>query len=186
MIEVLPEDKWSPNATHIEWDLFNGEDIKVRPEVINRATEILNKRLPETPNAGWNPTNHFGISVIGEANSNPSIYLATITKVRATKKNSLFYVSTDDPQFIDYLVNNTKVTQEGRTFSPIIPNYVGGEFSNEERCIIDLFCIKEMSYIYSNPFNAYAFNIASTKRTAVGIPHEEGIFVASKTELLNM
>ena len=186
MIEISPDDRWSANAAYINWDIFKGDDIKVRQEVASRVTAILNKRSPQTSNAGWNPTNHLGISVIGEQGNNPQIYMATITKVRSTKKNALFYISTDDQDFIDYLVTNTKVTKGGRTCCPIIPTYTGEEFSDEEKCIIDLFCIKEMSYIYSNPFNAYAFNIASTKRTAVGIPHEEGIFISSKHELLNM
>jgi len=145
--------------------------------VVHKTKEILNKRLP---------ADNFGISVIGEKNNNPNIYLGAITKARCTKKKSLFYVSTDNQQFIEYLVDKTRVEKDGQVFCPIIPNYVGEGFSEEEKFIIDLFCIKEMEHIYSNPFNDYAFNIASSARKGVGIPHEEAIFVSNKLELLNM
>ena len=166
MIEVTPSTKWGANAKKINLEVFGEASINITPKILTKAQEII------------------GLS---SAITDINIYIAALMRVQLTKPYAHFYVSSDDPSIVNYLAEKTTV--EGRTGirrCPIYPNFIDDSFSDEEKFIVDLICLKEVKNIFCTPFNSYAFNVASIGRTGVYVPHDEAVYNLSPLELVKM
>jgi hypothetical protein len=178
MIQLKELDGWSANATAVDLSIFDTGNITARKSVIDRATEIIGR---------GGEVQKFGLCLKSDDVQDINVYVSALAKLRNTKRKALFYVSCDNKQIIYDLVKATTFTGPNKKkFCPIIPNYTGDEFTEEEKFIIDFFCLKEMNNIFTTPFNDYAFKVASLCRVGAFIPNEHDVFVLSKLELVKM
>ena len=177
MIEVTPSTKWGANAKKINLEVFGEASINITPKILTKAQEII----------GDTCSYKAGIAILSSAITDINIYIAALMRVQLTKPYAHFYVSSDDPSIVNYLAEKTTV--EGRTGirrCPIYPNFIDDSFSDEEKFIVDLICLKEVKNIFCTPFNSYAFNVASIGRTGVYVPHDEAVYNLSPLELVKM
>ena len=177
MIELSEHHKWGANAQAINLDVFSEASIDITPKIVTKAREII----------GDNNTYKAGIAILSSAVTDINIYIAALMRVQLTKPHAHFYVSTDDDELVNYLAEKT--TTEDRTGirrCPIYPNFIDDSFSEEEKFIVDLICLKEVKNIFCTPFNSYAFNVASIGRTGVYVPHDEDVYNLSPLELVKI
>jgi hypothetical protein len=177
MIDITPDSKWGANAKKINLEVFKECSIAITPKLVTKARQII----------GDTCAYKAGIAILSAAVTDINIYIAALMRVQLTKPYAHFYVSTDDDSIVNYLAEKT--TTEGRTGilrCPIYPNFIDDSFSDEEKFIIDLICLKEVQNIFCTPFNSYAFNVASIGRTGVYVPHDEGVYNLSPLELVKM
>ena len=176
MIEITEKSKWGANAKAINFDIFSQASVPIQPHLFHKAQEIVGDNNIK-----------MGLCLRGEDIIDINIYLSIILKVQTTHPAANFYVSCDDSEIINYLADKTTVPdKEGRFFCPIYPNYLNDEYSEEDRFIVDLICLKQVENIFSTPFNDYAFKMASIIRKGVYIPNEEEVYVLGSMDLARM
>ena len=180
MIKITKYDGWSANLKKIDFSIFKNDKISVRPEVAQRATSILQKRDKRHKY-------NFGMSLLSEDVEDINIYISAIMKVRSTKRQARFYVSCDKEEIVQELVEATTIKEEKfGPVCPIIPNYTGDDFSDEEKFIIDFFCLKEMYNVFTTPFNDYAYKTASIGKMGAYVPDEEDIYKIDWLDLMKI
>ena len=186
MIKLLNEKegpKWSANLKSLDLKILDNPDLQVRDEVYNKIREI-NSYKDKRKNR------NYGISLIEKDVTDINAYILSIVRVTTMRRDARFYISTDSEDILNQIVEATGFRSEKgdgeMTRSPIIPNYTGDEFADEEKFIIDYFCLKSMHNIFSSPFNEYAYKTASLARCGVYIPDEEEIYKVSYYDLMKI
>ena len=140
---------WSANIKEIDMSIFEENDLQVRPQVAEKISQILSHK-------DQRKNFNFGMSLIEKDLTDINVYISAIMKVRTMRRKAKFYVSTDSEDILNKLIEATgfirSAYKESSRESPIIPNFVGDEFSERERFIIDFFCLKSMYNIFATPF----------------------------------
>ena len=177
MLKITKNDKfgWSANAKEIDYDVVHSGQVMATDRVrdkIKKIYELFNK----------DPKNNFGICLQGAQPKEINNFLSAIYRITSSRPKPRFYVSTDNQEVIDKLVESTSVDETLWSFCPIMPNYTGDEFTDREKFIIDFFCLKKVHNIYSNPNNKYAFAVASACRSGVYFPDDNEVFVHRKND----
>jgi hypothetical protein len=171
--------KWEANYDSSFDAVLDVGDIPVRKEVVHRIKEILK-------NSHRIKKNNFGVCLHRSSRDYFNILLGAINRVKGTRTEARFYVSTDSQKIMDNFVEANSLDMTLWDLCCIIPNHTGDKFSPEEKAIIDFSCLKSMNQIFSEPFNSYAFKAASAGRGGVYIPHEEDVFVLPRGELVKI
>ena len=162
--------KWEANYDSSFDEKLNASNLPVRKEVVERIKEILK-------NSHRIKKNNFGVCLHGSNRDYFNILLGAINRVKGSRLDARFYVSTNSQKIMDNFVEACSLDMTLWDLCCIIPNHIGDKFSAQEKAIIDFSCLKSMGQIFSEPFNGYAFKAASAGRGGVYIPHEEDVFV---------
>ena len=186
MIKLLNEKQgpqWSANIKRLDLSILDNPDLQVRDEVYKKMREIISHKDKRK-------NRNYGICLIKQDLEDINVYISAITKVSTMRRDAKFYISTDSQEVIDEIVEATGFRSDkgdGEVLhSPIIPNYTGEDFAEEEKFIIDFFCLKEMNNIFSTPFNNYAYKVASLARCGVYIPDEHEIYKVEYYDLMKV
>ena len=176
MIRLTGKEKWGANASYINLDVFKSTPI-INPKIRQAAKAII----------GEPDRNTIGLCIRKEFMDDINSFVAIIIKVMTSQRNAQFYISSDSDEIVNEIAKKTSVNdRSGSSWTPVYPNYIDNQFSDEGKFLIDLVCLTNTNKIYSTANNEYAFRVASYAQNTLVFPNPNGAYSYGEMELVKM